>query len=316
MSSKLLLLCITAAAVLAPRPAASATFGKVVAIGGSSSDIALDTSRGLLYVADFTGSRIDVMNLKTLAVQTSINVAARPGAISISPDSQYLIVAQYGNVTPADPSANSITLLNLNTNTRQTFTTGDTPLAVAFMANNQAMIVTSAGILLFSPGSGALASLGTFPNLGQTLPVTAGTFPSQVIAATLSTSPDGQTVYGIANDGSFQAFIRYRANAGQLYAIGLVAVPKPLPRVSVSADGSYAMIGQYKLDSVADDLAQFPNSITSSNIGGAVIDSAHGMIYAQILTASPSASSSANPSSPAGSVPSHWTPGAYPHGCG
>ncbi len=309
MSWKVILICTATAAVFAARPAASATFGNVVAIGGSSSDIALDSSRGLLYIADFTGNRIDVMNLKTMGIQTSINVAPQPAAISISPDSQYLIVAQYGDTTAANPTANSITLLNLTSNTVQTFTTGDTPLAVAFLADDTAMIVTTSGISLFSPASGALTSLATFATLGQTLPVTPGTFPSQVVQAALSTSPDFKTVYGIANGSAYQAFIRYQMNVGQqLYAIGIVASPKPLPRVSVSADGSYAMIGQYKLDSVADDLAQFPNSITSTNIGGAVVDSATGLIYAQILTASPSTSSSTNPSSPAAPVSSTTPP--------
>jgi len=301
MSWKALLMVSAAAAIFAARPAASATFGNVVAIGGSSSDIALDSSRGLLYISDFTGGRIDVMNLKTLSVQTSINVGPRPGAISISPDSQYLIVAQYGNVTPPDPTANSITLLNLANNTRQSFTTGDTPLAVAFLADNSAMIVTTAGIDLFVPATGALINLGTFATLGQTVPVAPGTFPSQVIQATLSTSPDLTSVYGIANDGSAQAFIHYHTNGGQLWGIGLVATPKPLPRISVASDGSYAMVGQYKLDPYANDLAQFPNSVTATNIGGAVINSATGLIYAQILTASPSSSSSTNPTSPAGS---------------
>jgi uncharacterized protein (TIGR03437 family) len=301
MPRKALLIFTAVAAVFTARPAAAATFGTVVPIGGSSSDIALDQSRGLLYIADFTGNRIDVMNLKTLTIQTSMNVAAQPGAISLSPDSVYLIVAQYGNVTPADPSANLITVLNLASNTKQTFTTGSPPLAVAFLADDTAMIVTTGGINIFNPANGALTNLGTWSVIGQTLPVTAATFPSQVIQAVLSTSPDFKSVYGIANDGSSQAFVHYQMNGGQLYAIGVVASPTPLPRVSVSADGTYAMIGQYKLDGVADDLAQFPNSITSSNIGGSVINSATGLIYAQILTASPASSttSTTTPSSPA-----------------
>ncbi|MGO9260383.1 MAG: hypothetical protein ACLQU1_29365 [Bryobacteraceae bacterium] len=308
MRRKVFFILTAAAAVFTVRPAAAATFGSVVAIGGSSSDIALDSSRGLLYIADFTGNRIDVMNLKTLAIQTSINVAAQPGAISLSPDSQYLIVAQYGNTTVADPSANSITVLNLASNTRQTFTTGDAPLAVAFLADDTAMIVTTSGISIFNPASGALTSLVTFSSVGQTLPVITATFPAQVIQAVLSTSPDYKSVYGIVNDGSNQGFISYHLPLGQLYAIGVVASPKPLPRVSVSSDGTYAMVGQYKLDSVADDLAQFPNSITSTNIGGSVIDSATGLIYAQILTASPASSTSTTPSSPAAPVSSTTPP--------
>ena len=35
------------------------TFGKVVAIGGEASDVALDESRGVLYIANFTANRIE-----------------------------------------------------------------------------------------------------------------------------------------------------------------------------------------------------------------------------------------------------------------
>src|ERR1700738_4254366 len=62
------------------------TFGKVVAIGGQASDLALDESRGVLYVANFTANRIEVMSLSTNTIQTSINVAAQPSSLAISPD--------------------------------------------------------------------------------------------------------------------------------------------------------------------------------------------------------------------------------------
>jgi len=307
MHRKAFVILSAAAALLMPQAVGAATFGTVVPIGGSSADIAYDQSRGLLYISDFTANRIDVMNTQTLAIQTSINVPQQPGALSLSLDGQYLIVAQYGNVTPPDPSKNSITLLNLASNTRQTFTTGDTPVAVAFLANNTAMIVTTSSLLIFDPVSGGMTSLGTFVALGQSLPVNSATFPSQVIGATLSTSPDYRSIYGICNDGSFQAFIHYSMNTGRIYAIGIVASPVPLPRIAVSADGSWAMIGQYKTDGFANNLAQMPNSITAANIGGSVIDSTGSLIYAQILTASPAtspttSSSSSTPSTPAASA--------------
>ena len=107
-------------------------------------------------------------------------------------------------------------------------------------------MVTSTSILLFDPISGAMQSVATFAAPGEDA---AGrlsdTFPAQVISAALSTNPDRTIVYGIADSGSAQAFYRYDARQGRLYAIGIVAVPKPLARVSVSADGSWAMIGQY-----------------------------------------------------------------------
>ncbi len=270
---------------MSPVLGVAANFGTVVPIGGHASDIALDESRGLLYIANFTANRIEVMSTADYSIHTSMNVAPQPGAMSISPDSKFLLVAHYGSATPADPSKNAVTLINLNDNTRQTFSTGDTPLGVAFIADGRAFIVTSTGILLFDPISGAMQTVATFAALAKTLPVTLDTFPSQVISAALSTNPDRTMVYGIADNGTAQAFYRFDARRGELFAIGIVASPRPLARVSVSADGTWSMMGQYRLSSIADNLAQFPNSISSTNVGGNAIDSKAGIIYAQIVTA-------------------------------
>jgi uncharacterized protein (TIGR03437 family) len=280
------LLMIAFAALGSLSPCVAANFGTVVPIGGHASDIALDESRGMLYIANFTANRIEVMSTADYSIHSSMNVAPQPGALSLSPDSKFLLVAHFGTLTPADPSKNALTLINLNDNTRQTFSTGDTPLGLAFMADGRAFIVTSGGILLFDPISGALQTLATFASLATTLPVKLATFPTQVILATVSTNADRTVVYAIADSGAAQAFISFNLRRGSLFAIDVVASPKPLPRVSVAADGSWAMFGQYRLDSAANNLAQYPNSISATNTGGNVIDSNKGVIWAQILTAS------------------------------
>jgi len=295
------LILIALAALESSSPCVGASFGTVVPIGGHASDIALDESRGVLYIANFTANRIEVMSTADYSIRTSMNVAPQPGALSMSPDSKYLLVAHYGSLASADPSKNAVTLINLDDNTRQTFSTGDTPLGLAFLADGQAFIVTTAGVLLFDPISGSMQTLATFASLATTLPVALDTFPTQVILATVSTNPDRTFVYAIADNGSAQAFIRYDARRRDLYAIGVVAVPKPLPRVGVAADGTWAMIGQYRLNSIADNLAQFPNNVASVNIGGNAIDSKAGIIYAQILSVSPG--TSASPSSSSSSSP-------------
>src|SRR5579883_25978 len=92
--------------------AAAGTFGKVVAIGGEASDLALDESRGVLYIANFTANRIDVMSLATNKIQTSINVPPQPSSISLSPDNHWLVIAHYGNNTaPASPT-NALTVVD------------------------------------------------------------------------------------------------------------------------------------------------------------------------------------------------------------
>src|SRR5260370_40771345 len=65
------------------------TFGNVVSIGGHASDLALDEARGVLYIANFTANRVEVMSLATNAIQTSINAAAQPSGVAPSPDRRY-----------------------------------------------------------------------------------------------------------------------------------------------------------------------------------------------------------------------------------
>ena len=72
-------IAIAAALSGAAGSSVAATFGTVVPIGGHASDIALDESRGLLYIANFTANRIEVMSLADQSIRTSMNVAAQPG---------------------------------------------------------------------------------------------------------------------------------------------------------------------------------------------------------------------------------------------
>src|SRR5215470_20215721 len=103
---------IALAALMSPAFCVAANFGTVVPIGGHASDIALDEARGVLYIANFTANRIEVMSTADYSIRTSMNVAPQPGALSLSPDSKFLLVAHYGSLSPADLSRNAITLIN------------------------------------------------------------------------------------------------------------------------------------------------------------------------------------------------------------
>src|SRR5215831_5285084 len=241
------LISIVLASMISASPGVAANFGTVVPIGGHASDIALDEARGVLYIANFTANRIEIMSTADFSIRSSMNVSPQPGAIAISPDNKYLIVAHYGNVTPADPSRNALTLINLEDNTRQMFTTGDTPLAATFLSDKlsrsgMALIVTTTSFLLMDPVTGAISTSTTFANLASSLPTNPDTFPGQVIAATLSTNASRTVAYGLA----------------------VVASPKPLARIGVSADGTWALAGLYKVDRFFNNVAQLPNAIAST----------------------------------------------------
>src|ERR1022692_2873402 len=71
--------------------AQTATFGIRVPIGGEATDLALDEPRGVLYIADFTASRIERMSLATFKTLAPIPVDPNPGSMTLSPDRLWLL---------------------------------------------------------------------------------------------------------------------------------------------------------------------------------------------------------------------------------
>jgi uncharacterized protein (TIGR03437 family) len=300
-----------AAALLAPGQAHAASFGQVVAIGGAASDIALDESRGFLYIANFGAATIEKMSLSDYSIQSSINVAPQPGALAISQDSQYLMVAHYANGATSPQGSNLITLIHLSDGSRLTFATGDPPLGVAFFCTSlacvapQALIVTTTSVLRFDPVSGQTSVISAFANLSNTLPVAQGTLPSQILQTAVATSADGMTVWGIgsANTGS-QVVFKYDARINALAGGTYVTSPALLPRVSVAADGTSAMIGYSLVDAGGNLAGRYPNVQASTAITGSAIDSKHGIIYGQFPDANQPTGPATSSSTPAGSTSS------------
>src|ERR1700685_3291508 len=139
----ILAVACAAALALTAVSAQAGTFGTVVPIGGEAVDIALDPTRGVLYIADFTANRIDVMSLSNNTIQTSINVPNQPSSVSVSPDAHWLLVANYGAQTTGS-TTNALTLIDLTNNyAKQTFSLANSPLSVAFGFDNKALVVTT-----------------------------------------------------------------------------------------------------------------------------------------------------------------------------
>jgi len=319
-------IALAAALASVAAPAHAASFGTVVPIVGQASDIALDETRSALYIANFTASRIEVMSTSNNAVNSSMNVAAQPGALALShagaSSDQYLLVAHYGQWGAIDPTKNLITLIDLNTTTRQTFVTGDPPLGVAFVKDDlsrrdQALIVTATSLLLMDPVTGVMRVVGTLAALAsQTLPVAAATFPAEIVQTACSVSADGYVAWCVGDAGaSPHVVIRYDQHSQTASVILVAATPPLLPRVSVNQDGSRAMIGYAMFGGSARNgiaqsgavLAQYPDVIPSLNVTGSAIDAANSIVYAQI----PDATQPSGPPYAKAAASSTSLPGLY-----
>jgi uncharacterized protein (TIGR03437 family) len=277
-----------AALALAAVASASGTFGKVVSIGGQAADIALDESRGLLYIANYTASRIEVMKTSDRSIAGSLNIPY-PGSLSISPDAQYLVVASYANFTTTGRPTNIVTIINLNSNSQQTISVASPPLGVAFGADGRALVLTTTDINLLDPDSGSLTQLTTISAVNSlVLPAPSTKFPPQIITASLGVSGDGQVIYGITNTIGFVYSVPAQAVVAGTYS----ASPPLGPRlVSVNQDGSLYLSGWAAFSKKLGAFAyQFTNASGALSGGSFAIDSAAGIVYAQIpLAGTPAA---------------------------
>jgi uncharacterized protein (TIGR03437 family) len=272
--------------VLAATLVASAwggTFGTVLSIGGEASDLALDETRGVLYIANFTGNQIDVMSLATNTIQTSINVAAQPSSIALSPDDHYLVATNFGNAASPGSPTNALTVIDLTTQGIQTFALGNPPLGVAFGADGLALVVTTTDFLLFDPSTGATQELATLANVvANTLPVAPANFPPDITAASVAASADGLTVYGMGGTTDTVTF-RYDVNSHSVFPGAIVTNSGVLgPRVvSLNHDGSLVMAGWVMISSQGFD-NYFPQHTNQFSVGSTAFDDSRGVLYAQI----------------------------------
>ncbi len=270
---------IAAAALLLMATCYGQYFGRVVAIGGHSSDLALDEVRGVAYVANFTANRIDVVSLASAKVTKSMNVASQPSALSVSPDGRHLVIAHFGNYEAPNTPRNALTVVDLTNNGRQTFALADPPLGVAFGFDGKALVVTTKQFILFEPYGGTMLVLETIAGVtAKTLPQPPANYPAEIVAASVAASRDGAMIAGVSDTILFS----YSVASRQVSSMGYVAEPALGPRtVSVSGSGDRWLAGWGIFDNKGL-LAQFADPSGDLAIGSHAIDSDRNTIYAQV----------------------------------
>jgi len=284
----------------------------VVPIGGTPSDIALDESRGVLYIADFGCACIDVMSLADNTIQSTINVPSLPTSIALAPSGRYLVAVHYG--------INEVTLIDLGTQGQTTLTVQQ-PLGVTFVntlggdQGGLALIVTSTNLMALNPETGQINLLSSLTAPSSEIPQAGPFSPGQFTETAISTSADGWTAWGVCGaETGTQLIFHYDAFNSTYGWGGWVTSPPLLPRVSVSGDGSHAMIGWVQFNWNLSTVARYPNAIApalSDNITGHAWDAVNNLLYAQIPDAAMSVGAplaGSNQASPTGPSATHGVP--------
>ncbi len=279
-----------------------ATFGTAIPVRGTVSDIALDERRGILYLADFSGGRIQALRTGDLTFANSLPPLDAPAsAVALSPDGRFLVAGHYLGF-PNSANAGGLTIFDLDYGLRQQVSLPSPVLAVAFGSGRLALVVTANQFLLLDPETGRTQTLDAMVGC-RSLPVPLATFPASITWASSGVSGDGQTIIVLARAGSAPAcvaesedppatepaselLLRYRVGNGQVEVLGWISTPPLAPRaVSVNADGSAFLAGWVLFDGAGNLQAQFPYALGELRMGGVAYDWARNRIYADIPAA-------------------------------
>jgi len=234
-----------------------ATFGTVVNLGGTPSDIVLDEARGRLYAVNSNANRIDVLSIGELKLMYSIAVGTFPMSAAISPDNAFLYVTnrQSSTLSVIDLGANSVA---------NSVSLPARPEGVAVGADGRVLITTQGTgtnntlntLLLFDRTQSSGQQL--FPILNPPTittptplpPVTPG-LPTTAFPGRLTRTPDGAFIVGMvainqnANTAQTTLFVYETASAS---VIRNRTVTGQSTVLSMAPDGSRFMAGSTLYD--------------------------------------------------------------------
>jgi uncharacterized protein (TIGR03437 family) len=264
--------------------ASASTLGSIVAVRGHVSDIAIDSQHKILYAANFSANRVEVLSLDNQSLSSPYNDSPQPSALALSPDNHFLVVGHYA--VPNSPSP-TVTIIDLTTGKYQYVSLAGSVIAAAFGGGSNALLVTTSGVSLLDPVTGKIKTLSLQAFDSTPLPVPWATYPASVITGTAGVSGDGNTVYVLVDFGAGSTILRYNVQTQYLVQVGVTSTPALGPRViSVDYSGATFLAGWALLelpDTKIHNLAQFPTAPGVLNKGGHVIDSVRNQIYAQVV---------------------------------
>lgn len=270
----------------------AATFGQVINLGGTPSDMVLDEARQQIYLVNPTKNTVDIFSTATNTVVRSVGVGNGPLAAAISMDSHYLYV------TNARSSTLSVIDLGNLSSSPLTITLPAVPEGVAVGLDGRALIGTQAtnSLLIFDQTLSAGQQLTAVltpppPSTPAPLPAQTATRPQTTFNSKLIRTPDGQFIVGLTNPGNNGAntyLFVYEVASGTILRSRQVSGQSTT--LSIAPDGSRFMAGFTMYDTASLSViaqqsnANAPFSFTATfsvaqNLGGSVFSPDGTLIY-------------------------------------
>lgn len=278
-----------------------ATFGEVIELGGTPSDLVLDEARGKIYLVNTAANRVDVFDINDKQVTGSFSTGSQPLAAAISMDGAFLYVTNNGNST--------LTVIDLNL--------GVTSSNVTLAARPEGVEVGADGrVLISTQGTGAgnlnntlLVFDRTQTTQNQVQPVQFPPPPPTPTGAPavlvrpltqfrgkLVRTPDGRFIVGLStiNNNTQTVLYLYEAFSGTVLRTRTVTGQSTV--LSMSPDGSRFMAGftLYDTQSLQALAQQSPANMpffffgafnALQNVGGSVFSGDGSTLYAAFNSA-------------------------------
>ena len=296
-------LALLLAAVLRPAAAQTtgATFGDIIRLGGTPSDIVLDESRHSLYLVNQNTNQVSVYDYVNNFVVRSITVGTQPVAAAISPDDHYLYVSNTGS--------SSVSVIDLNTSSViQTVSLPAAPQGVAVGADGRALITVSGtssttsitSLYLYDQtlsGSGQQLTTIQFsppPATPTGLPAITLAKPTTTFLGKLITTPDRNFIVGMSSINSNAQTVLFVYQVASASILRSRTVTGQSTILSIAPDGSRFMAGFTLYDTstlgvIAQQSANnlpFPLSSTAgasfnivADVGGSVFSTDGSTLY-------------------------------------
>ena len=287
------------------------TIGDTVALPGQINELFVDEPRGLLYAANFTGGRVEVVSMTSLQRLSSFATSPVPAGVSgmaVSPNGRWMVVTNQP-VTSSVTQLSGIAIVNLNDpSDRRHIAFDEEPVGVAFGVDNKALVVSTDGLYILDPTDGGSRKIFSLSNANVgagavTLPVAPPATLSDIRAVSLAASGDGRWIFGVAEDFVFSYQIRQPVGLLTIRPTETMISPPTFQQVSAAHDGSYFMAGQLLFTRDLRVIADQPEApgdtgviipqpgegviFRSEPIGGTGIDSNIATVYASFTDLDP-----------------------------
>lgn len=265
--------------------------GEVIQLPGQINELFVDESRGLLYAANFTGGRVEVISMSTRTRLSSFQTSPVPSGVSgmaVSGDGRWMVVTNQP-VTVGVTQLSGIAIINLNDpSDRRHIPFDEEPVAVEFGLDNKALVITVGGFYILDPTDGSSSKVFSFEEGGAAnviLPVNPPELTRELDVVNMHASADRSWIFGVAEEFIFSYQIRQPVGLLTIRSREYLLNDPVFDQVAASRNGDYFMAGQLLFRNDLRVIADSPEAPIDNAelIGGVGVDSNIDTVYASFI---------------------------------